>query len=57
MSNLEWKCEYTRTISGKCEQQREKGQDTCYYHTRVREGLVDADEVQSLKDSSTIRSK
>lgn len=53
-------CTYTKTISGKCEQQpvSEKfslsGDAVCYYHDKVRAELIEADEVQSLSDMPKI---
>lgn len=53
-------CTYTKTISGKCEQQQVSpkfslsGDSVCYYHDKVRAGLIEADEVQSLNDMPKI---
>lgn len=53
-------CTYTKTISGRCDQQVAyralaiTDDDVCYYHDKVRAGLIDADEQQSLNDMPKI---
>lgn len=53
-------CTYTKTISGFCEQSvvapefSLSDEDVCYYHDKVRAGLIEADEVQSLNDMPKI---
>ena len=54
-------CDYTRTVSGRCEQQAVNptfryvdDREACSYHDRVLFGLIQADEVQSLKDMPVI---
>jgi len=49
-----WQCEYTRTVRGDCEQQKARGDRYCYYHQKVTNGLIEADETASLYDMPTI---
>lgn len=53
-------CTYTKTLSGTCEQSvvaenfSLSGEAVCYYHDKVKAGLIEADEVQSLNDMPKI---
>lgn len=54
------KCDYTRTVSGKCEQEpvaerfrvskSRLYKTPCYYHDKVAAGLIEADEAAALND-------
>jgi hypothetical protein len=50
------RCNYDKTISGSCPQQVLRG-TYCYYHTKVTDGIIDADEHLSLMESQTIASR
>jgi hypothetical protein len=39
-----WRCTYDKTYNGTCDQQRQVGKETCYYHTKVVAGLIEVDE-------------
>lgn len=54
-------CDYTRTVSGRCEQlvvseafRYTPDREACSYHDRVLAGLIEVDEVQSLRDMPVI---
>lgn len=50
-----WRCEYTKTYSGTCEQQKELGEEHCYYHNRVLRGFItDVDERAVIREMPTI---
>lgn len=47
-------CEYTKTVAGHCNQQALRNNDVCYYHNKVREGLIETDEMAAIYDLPTI---
>ena len=49
-----WNCTYTRTISGSCDQQKSRGREQCYYHVKVVDKLIEADEESALREMPTI---
>jgi len=49
-----WQCEYRKTHSGFCEQEQATGRDVCYYHAKVVDGLIEADEAAAILDTPTI---
>jgi len=49
-----WQCTYSRTHSGFCEQEKSRGREVCYYHSKVVDGLIEADEAAAILDTPTI---
>lgn len=52
MSN--WNCTYSKTVSGNCDQAKTCSSDYCYYHDKVVEGHIEADEENALRDMPAI---
>jgi hypothetical protein len=52
---MNWKCTYTRTYNGHCEQARARNNDTyCHYHQKVVDGLIEVDEQAAIRDLPAI---
>ena len=49
-----WQCEYTKTYTGLCEQQKESGKSVCYFHAKVLEGLLESDPNSVMMEMATI---
>ena len=49
-----WQCEYSKTYSGFCEQEKTAGRSQCYYHAKVVDDLITADEAAAILDTPTI---
>lgn len=53
---MSWNCEYTKTLSGTCDQQKSPGGKYCFYHTKVDKGYItDVDEQAVIRDMPTIK--
>jgi hypothetical protein len=49
-----WSCEYTKTLNGRCEQQKSAVSNFCYYHHKVMSEYIEADEEMSLREMPTL---
>lgn len=50
----DWRCNYHKTVNGFCDQQRERGEQYCYYHTRVIAGFIETDESRVMRGMQTL---